>query len=173
MGSPKALLAWGNTTLLGHAAGELRRAGADPVVVVLGPDLSDVHVDAAIVVNPDPDTGRSASIRLGAAALQQALCVAILVQSVDQPVSHHVLDRLFSAVEGGAEVAIPTLRGRRGHPVALAGSLIHELLAVDEETQGLRAVTRRHVITEVSVEDEAVAWNLNEPAAYAAAQARV
>jgi len=170
MGTPKALLAWGNTTLLDHTLRELRCAGADHVVVVLGPDTAHVAVDATVVVNPDPDTGRSASIRLGAAALQQAACTAIVVQSVDQPVSHTVLDALFTAVERGAAIAIPTFGGRRGHPVGLAGTLIHELRTVSEETQGLRAVTRRHAITGVEVEEKAVVWNLNDPEAYAAAR---
>ena len=169
MGSPKALLPWGDATLLDHTLRELRCAGADQVVVVLGPDTSNLPVDATLVVNPDPETGRSASIRQGAAALPAPLR-AIVVQSVDQPVSRAVLDSLFTAVEDGAAIAIPAFHGRRGHPVGVAGTLVKELLSVDEATQGLRAVTRRHPITEVAVEDEAVVWNLNDPAAYAAAR---
>ncbi len=170
MGSPKALLAWNDTTLLDHAVRHAHLAQASHVVVVLGPDTRDLDVDAITVVNPDPESGRSASIRLGAAALETAECTAIVVQSVDQPVSQPVLEALYSAIESGALIAVLTFQGRRGHPVCLAGSLIGELLTVDEATQGLRAVTRRHAVTEVVVEDQAVVWNLNDPAAYAAAR---
>jgi CTP:molybdopterin cytidylyltransferase MocA len=66
---------------------------------------------------------------------------------------------------------VPTFRGRRGHPVCFDGGLLTQLRGVSEEDQGLRAVVRRHAVTEVAVEDEAVLWNLNDPNAYAAAKA--
>ena len=77
---------------------------------------------------------------------------------------------LFNAVEGGAAVAVPTFRGRRGHPVCFSGSLLSELRKVREEDQGLRAVVRRQPPTEVPVTSESVVWNLNDPAAYLAAR---
>jgi CTP:molybdopterin cytidylyltransferase MocA len=48
-----------------------------------------------------------------------------------------------------------------------------ELRAVTEEGEGLRAVVRAHAqhLVEVPVDSESVLWNLNDPAAYAAAQA--
>jgi CTP:molybdopterin cytidylyltransferase MocA len=174
MGSPKALLPWGDSTLLDHALQEARTARVDDVVVVLGPATRhlDLGRDVLVAFNPQPDTGRSASIRLGSALLADDVA-AVLVQSVDQPVSRDVVFALFEAVERGAEIAIPTFNGRRGHPVCVAGELLAELRAVTEEDQGLRAVIRRHAasVVEVVVEDEAVAWNLNDPAAYEAARA--
>jgi molybdenum cofactor cytidylyltransferase len=171
MGTPKALLPWGDTTLLQHAVSACRTAGAREVVVVLGPGMGAVNVDATTVVNPDASTGRSASIRLGAAALSE-VPAAILVQSVDQPVSARVLAALFDAIERGAEVAQPLFGERRGHPICLAGTLLPELLRVNEESLGLRAVTRRRAVTEVAVQEEAVMWNLNDPSTYAAARPR-
>ena len=138
-------------------------------MVVIGPSTPNLEVHATTVINPDPDTGRSASIRIGAAALTRTPG-AILVQSVDQPVPALVLSRLFAAIEEGATVAVPRFRDRRGHPVCVSGKLLAELLVVDEETLGLRAVTQRHAVTQVPVEDEAVVWNLNDPAAYEAAR---
>ena len=174
MGSPKALLPWGDSTLLDHALQEARTARVDDVVVVLGPATRhlDLGRDVLVAFNPQPDTGRSASIRLGSALLADDVA-AVLVQSVDQPVSRDVVFALFEAVERGAEIAIPTFNGRRGHPVCVAGELLAELRAVTEEDQGLRAVIRRHAasVVEVVVDDEAVAWNLNDPAAYEAARA--
>jgi molybdenum cofactor cytidylyltransferase len=175
MGSPKALLPWGATTLLESALEHARAAGVSDIVVVLGPatrHLTESLADVRVVVNPEPETGRSASIRLGAELLDEHLA-AVLVQSVDQPCPRAVLTVLFEAAGQGAEIAIPTYLGRRGHPICLPGSLVPELRRVQEEEEGLRSIVRRHAerIVEVPVADESVVWNLNDPAAYAAARA--
>ena len=167
MGTPKALLPWGDTTLLEHAIAQARAAHVTEIVVVLGPATRHLQLEVTTVVNPSPETGRSTSIRLGAAALGETPEV-ILVQSVDQPVGASVLDKLFAT---RAEVAVPTCGGRRGHPVCFDGQLLGELRRVSEQDQGLRAIVRRHMVTEVAVEDEAVLWNLNDPNAYVAAKA--
>jgi CTP:molybdopterin cytidylyltransferase MocA len=168
MGTPKALLEWHGSTLLDYAIEQARAAGALHIVAVLGPATRALKLNATIVVNPDPETGRSASIRLGAIALDDSVD-AMVIQSVDQPVPASVLETLFAA-EG--DVVVPTYLGRRGHPVRCAGSLLRELREVTEADQGLRAVVRRHTVTEVPVDSESVIWNLNDPGAYAAAMAK-
>ena len=170
MGSPKALLPWAGSTLLEHALSQARLAGVDALVVVLGPATAHLQLtDCTTALNPDPDTGRSTSIRIGADRLPDDL-EAILIQSVDQPTSHELLSTLFAAIPP-ALIAIPLFEGRRGHPICLSGTLLPELRAVTEEEQGLRSVVRRHTATDVPVPDESVVWNLNDPAAYAAAVA--
>jgi CTP:molybdopterin cytidylyltransferase MocA len=169
MGQPKALLPWRGSTLLEYAVQQARQAGVADLVVVLGPATRDLRPDALIAFNADPETGRSTSIRLGAAMLPDGVA-AVLVQSVDQPVPAEVVGALFGAVAAGARVAVPTFHGRRGHPVCVSGVLLHELRNLREQDQGLRAVVRRHTLTEVAVNAEAVTWNLNDPIAYAAAR---
>ena len=164
MGTPKALLPWNGSTLLDYAVEQARAASVSDLVVVLGPATQLLTLEAVTVVNREPETGRSASIRLGAHAMADEI-EAVLIQSVDQPVPAWVLLALFGAK---AEVAVPVFGGRRGHPVCLAGSLLPELRELSETDQGLRAVVRRHAVTEVPVETEAVLWNLNDPEAYAA-----
>ncbi len=170
MGTPKALLPWHGQTLLGHAIEQARAADVSEVVVVLGPATRHLTPDARTVFNPDPETGRSASIRLAAGAITPPVD-AILVQSVDQPVWSNVLRALFASVPDDG-IAVPTFGGRRGHPICLSGCLLDELAGVTEEQQGLRAVVRNHAVVDVPVDDESVVWNLNDPAAYAAAHAK-
>jgi molybdenum cofactor cytidylyltransferase len=93
----------------------------------------------------------------------------VIVQSVDQPCDAELLRTLLEA-EG--EIVVPAQNGLRGHPVCFSGRLLGELRAVSEETEGLRAVVRRHAVTEVEVASDAVFWNLNTPEAYQAAVAR-
>jgi len=173
MGSPKALLEWRGTTLLGFAVEQLRAAGVDDLVVVLG--LAHAEIQAAVPelngtivrLNLDEASGRSGSIRIGAAALPDGVH-KIVVQSVDQPSQVEVLELLLAS-EG--DVVVPVQNGRRGHPVCFSGRLVAELRGVSEESEGLRAIVRRHAVTEVEVATRAVFWNLNTPEAYAAAVA--
>jgi molybdenum cofactor cytidylyltransferase len=175
MGSPKALLPWQGTTLLAYVLQQARAAAVTDIVVVLGPatrHLEGSLGNARVVINMEPETGRSASIRLGSAALSEDVR-SIVIQSVDQPVGADVLNLLFAGVARGADIVLPTYRDRRGHPVCVSGQLLPELRAVTEEGEGLRAVVRAHAqhLVEVPVDSESVLWNLNDPAAYAAAQA--
>ncbi len=171
MGSPKALLEWSGGNLLSYALAQLRAAGVEHIVVVLGlahqrirevvPDVENTTV----MLNLDEASGRSGSIRIGAAAVPDGVS-RVLVQSVDQPCDAEVLTALLRA---NGDLTVPTYDGRRGHPICVSGALLPELQQVREETEGLRALTRRYHRTEVPVQDPAVTWNLNDPEAYAEA----
>ena len=134
MGSPKALLPWGGTTLVGYAVRELAAAGAARIVVVLGADAEQVRAGLPKIqglmptVNPDYATGRSSSIRAGAGAVPPE-STAVIIQSVDQPCPSEIIQRLYEAVQtAGVDVAIPIFDDRPGHPVCLSGRLIPELV---------------------------------------------
>jgi CTP:molybdopterin cytidylyltransferase MocA len=180
MGTPKALLPWGGTTLFEHAVQQARVARIEHIVVVLGPATAYLAgvpwlTNATVTSNPAPESGRSASIRIGADALPDRLD-ALVIQSVDQPCPADVLATLLASLDSAAaDVAIPTYAGRRGHPVCFSGRLLPELRQVREEEQGLRAIVRRQTqlarVLEVAVNSPSVVWNLNDPSAYAAARA--
>jgi molybdenum cofactor cytidylyltransferase len=142
--------------------------------VVLGPathHLEDsLGRDVLVSLNLVPETGRSASIRIGSELFSDDV-QALVIQSVDQPCAVDVLEALFHASQQ-ADIVVPTFRGRRGHPICVNGRLLPELRRVTEEDEGLRSIVRRHAehVVEVPVDSEAVVWNLNDPAAYAAAR---
>src|SRR6266498_1259016 len=89
MGSSKALLPWAGTSLIEYAVSELLAAGASEIVVVVGADAEQVSAalpaSSAVVpvVNSEYTSGRSSSIRAGAAAVSPG-SVSVMVQSVDQ-----------------------------------------------------------------------------------------
>ena len=68
LGQPKALVEVGSTTLVGLAVKRLLDAGCSPVVVVTRQELQfDVmlqSMDATVVVNADPDAGRTGTCLL-------------------------------------------------------------------------------------------------------------
>ncbi len=148
MGRPKPLLPWGATTLVAWQVAQLREAGVDEVIVVLGHAADEVRPavppEARVVVNHSFRQGRASSLRCGAAAVSEPVG-AVLVLSVDQPrpawLSRALIERWR---ESRARIVSPRFRRRHGHPVLVDGLLLDELRRVDEATLGLRAVLQRH-----------------------------
>jgi molybdenum cofactor cytidylyltransferase len=164
MGSPKPLLPWGDSTLLRWEIDQLQRSCIDDLVVVAG-----AHGDAVrrslddtsyYVFNARWAQGRSTSLACGATELLspgRETPEAVVVMNVDQPTRHDIVDRLVEELRSsGADVVQPSYAGKGGHPVVLAGSLLTELAAVNEETLGLRAVLDRHPPHTLAMDDEPV-----------------
>jgi len=176
MGSPKPLLAWRGRPLVRYQVEQLREAGCDVVVVVLGSragrvlPFADVP-GATLVVNQRWAEGRATSVRAGAAAIP-ASADWIAVLGVDQPRSAQVLRPLFTAAaHSTADILVPVQGGRRGHPVLFSGRLLTEMREAQDATLGLRAVVRRHLAAqrEVPVDSPLIHLDINTPAAYSTA----
>ncbi len=178
MGVPKPLLEWGGYTLIEYQLAQLKGPPLDRVVVVLGHRADDVlpyvhSAGAQAVVNELYAEGRASSLRVGAAALPDD-ATAVLILNVDQPRPHDVIARLVDVHRhSGSLITIPTHEEKRGHPPVLDGSLLAELRAVNEATQGLRAVIARHEadVTELAFETASVLLDLNQPQDYQQARA--
>lgn len=173
MGSPKPLLPWGDATLIEYQLGELAASQVETVVVVLGYEAQRLRPyvqgpKMRVVVNEDYRQGPASSLRAGARALPPAV-TAVVVLRVDQPRPRYLIDGLVSAHLGQQwPITVPVYQGRRGHPPVLAGQLVPELLAVTEETRGLRAVMWRHAATihEVELGTPIVLLDINSPQDY-------
>lgn len=178
MGRPKPLLPWEGGTLVGWQVGAVADAGAAPIVVVLGHEAPAIaaHVRGSphlrMVINPVWPQGKTTSIRLG---LREAGRDAqgILLLAVDQPVPPVLLRALVTEhVESGALITQPTHQGKGGHPLLFHASLFDELLAITEETQGVRAILERHAaeVHAVPVDSPLVRVDINTPDDYRRAQ---
>ncbi len=177
MGSPKPLLDWHGRPLILYQINQLRAAGCDEVVVVLGDRAARVTCfieddpHTIVVENPDYRQGRASSVRAGASALQSST-QWIAVLGVDQPRPDSITRQLLKAASAStAAIIVPTHNGRRGHPTLFAGRLLPEMLRVQEETLGLRAILQRHrdEVQEVEIvgkEAELVLADLNTPQDY-------
>lgn len=178
MGSPKALLNWGGKPLLQHQIDELTSAGCQPVCVVLGHEAERIEralhcaAPCRLVRNAHYRTGRASSVRAGAAILPDETA-AVVVASVDGPCSAATVEALIQAWrDGDAAIVVPRLAGKNGHPALFDGALLPELRAVQEASQGLRAVRRAHSRETrfLDLNDPLIGLNLNTAADYAAAR---
>jgi molybdenum cofactor cytidylyltransferase len=178
MGRQKALLPWGGCpTLLEY---HLRELASLPevaeVIVVTGHEperitrIASSHPLACIAHNPAYKTGKVSSIIAGISAASVE-AKALMLLAVDQPRSAALLRKIADASRG-ALIAVPVHGGRRGHPVVFDASLRDELLAIDEATQGIRALLQRHAedVRDVEVATDEVLLDLNRPEDVAASQ---
>ena len=117
-GRPKALVEFDGERLVDRMVWVLREGGCQPLLVVAG--AAPLVVSGATVIdNPDWRTGMGSSLRAGLAALPQQV-TAVVIVLVDTPwLAAEAVRRLVRAHEAGAELAVSTYAGERGHPVLL------------------------------------------------------
>ena len=175
MGQLKALLPWRGQPLLRHQTSALREGGVDRVVVVLGHRAEDLSpllegLDGVDwVLNPDYLQGKTTSIKAGLSALDHRAVGEILLLNVDQPRSAADIAHILQTHRAGdCSVTIPTCGGKGGHPIALSGELLDELLFIDEESQGVKAVVQRRPesVNRFPLENPEILLDLNTPEQY-------
>jgi CTP:molybdopterin cytidylyltransferase MocA len=171
MGSPKALLDYQGETFVARLT-RIFSKFCDPVIVVAGRDADQIRgaVMVQVVVNADPDRGQLSSLQTALARLPDTL-EAFLFTPVDCPnFEESTVAALLAEFHGtAAPLVIPKYRGKRGHPVCVAGSLKREfeILAPTEET---RVVVNRHgdAIRYLELDDAGVLADVDNPEAYRA-----
>ena len=77
-GSPKLLMPFGDSTVLGSVVDALESIGIAPIVVVAGANADAIaeslaDTQAQVVRNPNPASGMVSSVRVGVASLQVSL----------------------------------------------------------------------------------------------------
>ena len=175
MGQLKALLPWRNTTLLEHQLRALLDGGVQQVVVVVGHDadrlkpIIEAVEGASWTLNNDYLQGKTTSLKAGVAALAGQPISDVLLLNVDQPRNADTVRRLLERHQASSfRITIPTHGGKGGHPILIAAELFPELAEIEEESQGLKAVVRRHAeATErYELDDPSVLLDLNTPEQY-------
>jgi molybdenum cofactor cytidylyltransferase len=157
-GGKKLLTPIDGRPLLDHTIGALLDGGAAEVIVVVGSDARaelerDVNAlldpRVRVVVNPDPSRGMFSSIQEGAG---QAHGDAILILPGDMPfVAADTVRAVIAKYAQKPAIVSPRYRGKRGHPVALPGSLRDEIRASDPWAT-LHEVIKRHTEMRVDVD---------------------
>lgn len=180
MGQLKALLPWRGQSLLEHQVSALREGGADRVVVVLGHRADDLRPllegkdGVSWILNPDYLQGKTTSIRAGLSVLDCPTLDVILLLNVDQPRDAADVARVLEVHRAhGYAITVPEYRGKGGHPIALSAALLPELLEIDEDTQGIKAVVRRRPesVQRLPLDNPGILLDLNTPEQYQAAVA--
>jgi CTP:molybdopterin cytidylyltransferase MocA len=174
MGEPKALVPLQGLTFVERLFASTRLPRIGVTRIILGAHAAEIRarlnkVDPEMfVVNPDWPRGQLSSIHAAIRSLAPHATEGLLLCPVDHPlVSPYLVAELIAQFDSsGKLIALPTFRGKRGHPVIFRAALYDELLAAAPEV-GARQVVWAHAedIKEVPTEEEGVVLNLNDPEA--------
>jgi molybdenum cofactor cytidylyltransferase len=148
MGAFKPLLPFGETTVIRTCIQNLRAAGVEDIMVVLGHRAGELQrtvsdLDLRFATNSDPTSEMSASIACG---IRESLSQtrASLIALTDHPaVPSDVIRAIVSEWASGEKLVVPEFEGRGGHPVLVDLSFSEELLNL-HPCGGLRAFLKAH-----------------------------
>jgi CTP:molybdopterin cytidylyltransferase MocA len=172
MGTPKALIPYRGRTFVEHLLEVTRHPRVSVTRIVLGAGASEMREklsgqEAAIVVNPNWDSGQLSSIHAAIRSLPEGTTEGLILCPVDHPVvSAKLVSELIDTFDASRKLIIlPTFKGQRGHPVIFHATLYEELLSARPEI-GARQVVWAHAddVAEVPTDEEGVTLNLNDPA---------
>jgi CTP:molybdopterin cytidylyltransferase MocA len=163
-GRPKALVELDGERLVDRAARLARDGGCTPVVVVAGA-VPLVVADATVVDNPRWPSGMGSSLRAGLAALPDSAS-AVVVLLVDTPwLDQRAVRRLVAAHGAGAELAVATYGGTRGHPVLIGRKHWPDVAAAALGDRGARTyISGRADVVEVDCTDTGSSADVDVPA---------
>lgn len=131
MGTPKQVLPFGDTTMVGAVIRAARASHAADVIVVTGFHRDEVEAvvgsSVCVVRNPAPETGNMSSLLVGLEAAGDVDGVVVLVSDMPR-VSSSAIDALIDGVSGREAYAgwVEYTDGR-GHPIALAGKAFEKV----------------------------------------------
>ena len=122
LGRDKALIEIGSQTLISWLSQRLSGSLSNITIVAnegnFG-EISEMVSNAKVVLNPDPEMGRTGSLKVGIDSIDSSIGAGyrLLVVPVDRPgFSDSTLERLLSS----EETCCPMKEGRGGHPLMLS-----------------------------------------------------
>jgi len=163
MGVPKLMLPWGESTIIETLLDTWKASRVRATVVVVPPDdreLADLcwHAGAEVVIPPQQPSEMKHSIRIALKHIAQHLrprdTDAWLVAPADMPrLSAAIVSRLLENHQPDEpSILLPTLQGRRGHPVLFPWPLASRVNELGSD-EGLNALVDREIVTEIACED--------------------
>lgn len=173
MGTQKLRLPVGGRPVIARIVDEVLAGPVDQVFVVINADGAGITAALAgrrvgFVLNADAEGEMLSSVRCGLAALPPA-CNAVLVVLGDQPaLTADLVSRLVLAFQTSRlGLVVPTVGGKRGHPLLFAMRYRDEVFQGYDEV-GLRGLLQAHAddVCEVEVSTPGVLDDLDVPADY-------
>jgi molybdenum cofactor cytidylyltransferase len=135
LGQPKSLLPLGNETLIQWSCNRLSREGFHPIIVTreeLYDQTTKVLGDKIVIVNQQPERGRTSSIQTGLQHIINAnlnLANGVLIVPVDRPGWPNGVLQALAECDASTCLAF---NGRKGHPVFIHPSDVDKLLTCQE-----------------------------------------
>jgi molybdenum cofactor cytidylyltransferase len=180
MGRPKLALPLGDKTVLGHVLDALRQAGIEQLVVVIGPHVPELvpiaeAAGAHALLLQEATSHMRTTVEQGLLWLEEHFhpqpeddwllmpgdCPALDPAVIRELLTAHARFPLWS-------IAVPTVQGRRGHPVLIGWEHVAGIRAMPPEL-GIDAYLQAHFgqTLEVPVASADILRDLDTPEDYA------
>ncbi|HET9228258.1 MAG TPA: nucleotidyltransferase family protein [Thermoanaerobaculia bacterium] len=170
MGRPKLLLPFRGDTVVGSLVRSLREGGISEIVLVTAPGDEALQSWAAtagvrVAVNPAPERGMLSTILEGVATIDESQLLAVC--PADLPAL--LASTVRTVLAAGSHLAVPSYRGRRGHPLVISAELIPEIRTLHLDV-GLRELLDRHPekLRVIEVDDPGAVRDVDTPEEYLA-----
>ncbi|MCS7223841.1 MAG: nucleotidyltransferase family protein [Armatimonadetes bacterium] len=170
MGEDKLLLPIGDRSLIEETVSLFVNAGVDPVIVVVRSEDERMKallqpLGVTVAENPFSDSEMLDSVKIGVKKLPLQECRAFLIHPGDQPlVEPATVRRLIRTFFRQTEktMAVPSYKGRLGHPVLFDKSLYDEIVNLESDS-GLRPLIygRNDRLLTVPVQDPGVVMDID------------
>jgi molybdenum cofactor cytidylyltransferase len=151
MGSIKQLLAWADTTLLGHAVNMAKSSKAKETIVVLGANANAIASrlgkgEVQVVINENWASGMGSSVACGIEYIMGSgkKYDAVLISLADQPlIDTPYLDLMIETASKVDQSIVATAYGKIPGVPALFGRQYFEILMALESEGGAKEVLNR------------------------------
>lgn len=162
LGEPKAMIEKNGTPLIQWMVNRLESKGIEPIIVTRQELMLDIALccpNRTIVVNPNPDAGRTGSIRCGILHIHSEKSKVrpyrLLMVPVDRP---GFSDDTLSTIIDQHKCCVPSKDGKGGHPIMLTQNEIEIILSEKDPDKPLREIVTPEY---VEVNDENLHLNLD------------
>jgi molybdenum cofactor cytidylyltransferase len=173
MGTPKMLLPFRGSTMLGRVIDNVTASRIDHTLVVLGVEKDRIGEllnkrPVRVCYNANYIEGMLSSVKCGIKHLPEN-CRAFLVFQGDQPlILPSTTDKLIDAyLESGKGIMMPVYNNRKGHPLLIDSRFIANVEQLDNN-HGLRALAEKMPgeVSAIDVDDPGILRDFDTPEDY-------
>lgn len=153
MGTPKQILKWKNTTLLGHAIETVQELKTSKLIVVLGANYEMIkakidYYQVEVLVNESWELGLGSSIAFGVNHLlkSETNFDAVFIMLADQPlIDSSYLNRVLDMYEiGKCQIIATSYKGeKQGVPVLFDAIYFEELSQLNDD-KGAKRILQKY-----------------------------
>tara|TARA_R110002049_G_scaffold233284_2_gene406611 strand:- start:1862 stop:2458 length:597 start_codon:yes stop_codon:yes gene_type:complete len=160
MGSPKQLLPWKNTTLLGNAIMEAKAIVNTNLFIVLGANEAKIKTELNLktesyFINPNWQKGLGNTVAFGISQIENSRkkYAKILVMLADQPLIDRVyLTEMITAYRASGKSIVATNYGKRvGVPAIFSNQYFSELKKLDHDF-GAKEILKKYPLDTLSLD---------------------
>ena len=147
------------STMIEKVVGSAASSKADEVIVVLGHEARRVkealkNFQCKFVFNEDFERGQSYSVKAGVKSVMGYADAVMVLPGDVALITPKSINMVIEEYEtSGGSIIVASHEGRLGHPILFDRCLFDEIMEINEETMGLKAVLNRRgdVIKKVEV----------------------